>query len=375
MGSVWLAKNEVTDREFAIKVLLPRGQAAAALSRARPLRCARRACAARSRHPSILEIYDAGAAPELDGAPYLVMERLDGAPLDVVLRLSGASLAPRLALDIVVQISRGPRAARMRKGSSTATSGRRTSSSTGRAREQSSPRCSTSGSARSSAGSRPEIRRSRTRRPILGSPIPLHEPRADGPRAPMLDARSDVHRPRRLALGAARPGRALFPSTSCTTSSSSRSCRGRARSCATRCPASVSKVFARDDRRAGVRDRSRRALRRPRRSSPTRSTRSSTELGGGMLVGANLAAGRGPREHRSSSNAPPPMHGSTDDATCRWISLGLAGLLVRPVGRERWASRSSATSFAETEFAVASAPRRRAARRSDLDHARSPSNT
>ncbi len=103
MGSVWLAKNEVTDREFAIKLLLPEA-AGAPSALARFLREAR-VCGA-LRHPSILEIYDAGAAPEIGGAPYLVMERLDGAPLDTVLRLRGA-LAPRLALDIVAQISRG----------------------------------------------------------------------------------------------------------------------------------------------------------------------------------------------------------------------------------------------------------------------------
>jgi serine/threonine-protein kinase len=103
MGSVWLAKNEVTDREFAIKVLQPQA-AASSTALARFLREAK-VCGS-LRHPSILEIYDAGEAPELGGAPYLVMERLVGAPLDVVLRQTGA-LAPRLAIDIVIEISRG----------------------------------------------------------------------------------------------------------------------------------------------------------------------------------------------------------------------------------------------------------------------------
>jgi eukaryotic-like serine/threonine-protein kinase len=103
MGSVWLAKNEVTDREFAIKLLLPEA-ALAPTALARFLREAR-VCGG-LRHPSILEIYDAGEAPELGGAPFLVMERLDGAALDVVLRVRGA-LAPRLAIDVVAQISRG----------------------------------------------------------------------------------------------------------------------------------------------------------------------------------------------------------------------------------------------------------------------------
>jgi len=103
MGSVWLAKNEVTDREFAIKVLLPQA-AASSNALARFLREAK-VCGT-LRHPSILEIYDAGEAAELGGAPYLVMERLDGAALDVVLRQTGP-LAARLAVDILVQIARG----------------------------------------------------------------------------------------------------------------------------------------------------------------------------------------------------------------------------------------------------------------------------
>jgi serine/threonine-protein kinase len=103
MGSVWLAKNEATDREFAIKVLLP-GAAAAPDALVRFFREAK-VCGA-LRHPSILEIYDAGPAPELGGAPFLVMERLDGAPLDVVIRQRGA-LGSALAVDIIAHLARG----------------------------------------------------------------------------------------------------------------------------------------------------------------------------------------------------------------------------------------------------------------------------
>jgi len=103
MGSVWLARNEITDREFAIKVLQP-DVASDPAGLTRFFREAR-VCGT-LRHPSILEIYDAGTAPELGGAPYLVMERLDGAALDVVLRQRGA-LEPRLALDILLQCARG----------------------------------------------------------------------------------------------------------------------------------------------------------------------------------------------------------------------------------------------------------------------------
>ena len=103
MGSVWLAKNEVTDREFAIKILLP-AVASVPAGLARFFREAR-LCGS-LRHPSILEIYDAGSAPELDVAAYLVMERLDGAAVDVVIRQLGA-LDPRLAMDIVIHCARG----------------------------------------------------------------------------------------------------------------------------------------------------------------------------------------------------------------------------------------------------------------------------
>jgi len=103
MGSVWLAKNEVTDREFAVKMLLPESASApAALAR---FFQEARVCGA-LRHPSILEVYDAGTAAELDGAPYLVMERLDGATLDTLIEQRGA-LDPRLALDVIAEISRG----------------------------------------------------------------------------------------------------------------------------------------------------------------------------------------------------------------------------------------------------------------------------
>jgi serine/threonine-protein kinase len=86
-----------------IKLLLP-SAASEASGLSRFLREAR-ICGG-LRHPSILEVYDAGTAPELDGAPYLVMERLEGAALDVVLRQRG-SLAPALALEIIIQCSRG----------------------------------------------------------------------------------------------------------------------------------------------------------------------------------------------------------------------------------------------------------------------------
>jgi serine/threonine-protein kinase len=103
MGSVWLATNEATDGEFAIKVL--RAEVTSAPDALARFFQEARVCG-RLRHPSVVQIYDAGQATELGGAPYLVMERLDGLPLDALVRQRGG-LPARLAVDIVAQIARG----------------------------------------------------------------------------------------------------------------------------------------------------------------------------------------------------------------------------------------------------------------------------
>ncbi|MDB4997134.1 MAG: Serine/threonine-protein kinase pkn3 [Myxococcaceae bacterium] len=103
MGSVWLATNEATDGEFAIKVL--RAEVTSAPDALARFFQEARVCG-RLRHPSVVQIYDAGQSPELGGAPYLVMERLDGLPLDALIRQRGG-LSPRLAVDIVTQVARG----------------------------------------------------------------------------------------------------------------------------------------------------------------------------------------------------------------------------------------------------------------------------
>jgi serine/threonine-protein kinase len=102
MGAVWLARNELTDREFAIKFLRAEG-ARDPLLLARFFQEAR--VSGKLRHPSILEIFDVGSAPELDGAPFLVMELLDGASLEALLHALGP-LDRRLAIEIVSAVSR-----------------------------------------------------------------------------------------------------------------------------------------------------------------------------------------------------------------------------------------------------------------------------
>src|ERR1700722_20404911 len=79
MGQGWIACNEVTERLFAVKLLLPQ----AATNPEIVTRLVQEAKASgRLRHPGILEIYDVGTAPELNGAPFLVMELLHGVSLD-----------------------------------------------------------------------------------------------------------------------------------------------------------------------------------------------------------------------------------------------------------------------------------------------------
>ncbi len=101
MGSVWLAQNEVTEREFAIKFLL-RGATNPDLLK-RFFQEAK--VAGRLRHPSIVEIFDAGTDPELGDAPYLVMELLDGIGLDEAIARAGR-LPLGVTLEIIAEISR-----------------------------------------------------------------------------------------------------------------------------------------------------------------------------------------------------------------------------------------------------------------------------
>jgi serine/threonine-protein kinase len=102
MGEVWRARNERTDREFAIKFLRAEGARDPNLL-ARFFQEAR--VSGKLRHPSILEIIDVGSAPELDDAPFLVMELLDGVSLDALIAALGR-LEPRLAVEIVATVSR-----------------------------------------------------------------------------------------------------------------------------------------------------------------------------------------------------------------------------------------------------------------------------
>jgi eukaryotic-like serine/threonine-protein kinase len=84
MGSVWAARNELTNRDFAVKFLLPElSQNQDALQR---FFLEARACG-QIRHPAIVDVYDMGQAE--DGSPYLVMELLEGEGFDARLARQG----------------------------------------------------------------------------------------------------------------------------------------------------------------------------------------------------------------------------------------------------------------------------------------------
>ncbi len=102
MGSVWQGVNVATERDFAIKFLHASCASSASLL-ARFFQEAR--VSGKLRHPSVIEIFDVGTAPELDGAPFLVMELLDGASLDVLLAKLGA-LPTRVVLETVAEVAR-----------------------------------------------------------------------------------------------------------------------------------------------------------------------------------------------------------------------------------------------------------------------------
>jgi serine/threonine protein kinase len=81
MASVWSATNTFTEREFAIKFMLPQI--------ARTPEAARRflleaKVSGRINHPNIIEVIDVGQAE--DGSLFLVMELLSGVSLEAAVR-------------------------------------------------------------------------------------------------------------------------------------------------------------------------------------------------------------------------------------------------------------------------------------------------
>ncbi len=108
MGAVWLARDEVLNRDVAVKdVLLPPELDAEerAIAVERGLREARAAAAIS--HPNVITVYDVVRA---DDRPWLVMEYLPARSLEQVLREDGA-LPPERVAKIGLEILSGLRAA------------------------------------------------------------------------------------------------------------------------------------------------------------------------------------------------------------------------------------------------------------------------
>ena len=101
MGEVWLARNETTDREFAIKFLLAE-HAADAEMLTRFLREAK--VSGRVRHPGVVEVFDVLRSPELNDAALIVMEVLHGASLHDVANVQ-QKLPLRFVLDVAIAIA------------------------------------------------------------------------------------------------------------------------------------------------------------------------------------------------------------------------------------------------------------------------------
>ncbi len=102
MGAVYSARNLRTEKEVAIKVLLPQhgGQK---LKRERVVRFVREARAAgRIRHPNVVDVYDVEGETD---TPYIVMERLHGESLWA--RIKRGPIPPREAVEILLAAMRG----------------------------------------------------------------------------------------------------------------------------------------------------------------------------------------------------------------------------------------------------------------------------
>ncbi|MDI3286496.1 serine/threonine-protein kinase [Polyangium sp. 15x6] len=99
-GTVWAAKNELIDREVALKILHP-DVAADAVSLQRFFNEAK--ASGRVRSPSIVEILDLGQAE--DGSPFLVFELLHGEGLDAWIARE-RMLDPAMLTDLFVGVVR-----------------------------------------------------------------------------------------------------------------------------------------------------------------------------------------------------------------------------------------------------------------------------
>jgi serine/threonine-protein kinase len=101
MAAVWSATNMFTEREFAIKFLLP--QVAKTPEAARRFLMEAKV-SARVNHPNIIEIIDVGQSE--DGTLFLVMELLNGVSLESALRRTNPPMSVYELIGIMLDVAR-----------------------------------------------------------------------------------------------------------------------------------------------------------------------------------------------------------------------------------------------------------------------------
>ncbi len=106
MASVWSATNVFTERDFAIKFLLPHVASAPEAARRFLLEAK---VSARINHPNIIEVIDVGQAD--DGALFLVMELLDGMSLESAMRRVKPPMGTHEFLRVMLDVARALEAA------------------------------------------------------------------------------------------------------------------------------------------------------------------------------------------------------------------------------------------------------------------------
>jgi serine/threonine-protein kinase len=106
MATVWSATNTFTERQFAVKFMLP-GVAKTKEAVDRFLQEAK--VSARIDHPNIIEIIDVGQTE--DGALFLVMELLTGVPLETALRRQNPPMTLTELTFVMVEVARALSAA------------------------------------------------------------------------------------------------------------------------------------------------------------------------------------------------------------------------------------------------------------------------
>ncbi len=99
-GAVWAARNELIERDVALKIMEPEVMSDKVLlhrffNEAKAI--------GRVKHPSIVGIFDLGQAE--DGSPFLVLELLDGEPLNTRIQREGC-IEPETLTDVCAGVAR-----------------------------------------------------------------------------------------------------------------------------------------------------------------------------------------------------------------------------------------------------------------------------